>query len=200
MTNQNELSDQQRKDDEAVDRFAAAMKVKLAAARAKGRFGWDDPLQCSEPNLARLLVGHLSKPNQGNYEDLANFAMMLHQRGAKPLVLAQAYTARMEELEALAVRRYRFSEATPEDAEQMVADGMMKVSQAVRRTYPVGTVVHVRKGRANIHMEITGYPGSNPAVLKGFNIKTGNVTKIHWRDIQSVLGVRGPQGTVVPIQ
>lgn len=35
-------------DDAAVDRFAAAMKAKLAKAREKGRGGWDDKAQCSQ--------------------------------------------------------------------------------------------------------------------------------------------------------
>lgn len=74
-------------DDAAVDRFAAAMKVKLAAARAKGRSGWDDPDQCSVETLADLLLGHVGKGNSGTFEDIANFAMMLHQRGADPAIL-----------------------------------------------------------------------------------------------------------------
>ncbi|MCY1356892.1 hypothetical protein D9M69_433580 [compost metagenome] len=77
-------------DDAAVDRFAAAMKVKLAAARAKGREGWDDPDRCSDEFLARELVQHLRKGNLGTFEDVANFSMMLHQRGADPSVLASA--------------------------------------------------------------------------------------------------------------
>jgi len=77
-------------DDLAVDRFATAMKAKLAAARAKGRGGWDDPTQCSVESLASLLVVHLIKGNAGTFEDVANFAMMLHQRGADPQVLATA--------------------------------------------------------------------------------------------------------------
>lgn len=77
-------------DDVAVDRFALAMKAKLADARAKGRSGWDDPAQCSVGYLAQLLVGHLTKTNAGNFEDVANLAMMLHQRGADPSVLAEA--------------------------------------------------------------------------------------------------------------
>lgn len=80
----------QHPDDEAVDRFATAMKVKLAAARAKGRGGWDDPSVCSVEFLAQLLVEHLGKGNAGTFEDVANFAMMLHQRGADPTVLANA--------------------------------------------------------------------------------------------------------------
>lgn len=72
-------------DDLAVDRFAAAMKAKLAASRAKGRGGWDDPAQCTVEHLARLLVDHIPK---GDAVDVANFAMMLHQRGADRSVLA----------------------------------------------------------------------------------------------------------------
>lgn len=85
-----EQTEQQHPDDAAVDRFAAAMKAKLAAARAKGRGGWDDPNVCSVEFLAQLLVEHLAKGNAGTFEDVANFAMMLHQRGAEPKVLADA--------------------------------------------------------------------------------------------------------------
>lgn len=74
-------------DDMAVDRFAVAMKSKLAASRAKGRGGWDDPRQCTLEHLARLLINHISK---GDPVDVANFAMMLHQRGADRSVLIRA--------------------------------------------------------------------------------------------------------------
>lgn len=79
---------EQHPDDAAVDRFAIAMKAKLAAARRKGRGGWDDPEACSVEFLADLLVGHVGKGNPGNFEDIANLAMMLHQRGADPAALA----------------------------------------------------------------------------------------------------------------
>ncbi len=79
---------EQHPDDAAVDRFAIAMKAKLATAREKGRGGWDDPNACSVEFLADLLVGHVGKGNPGNFEDIANLAMMLHQRGADPAVLA----------------------------------------------------------------------------------------------------------------
>ncbi|MCF6783371.1 hypothetical protein [Stutzerimonas stutzeri] len=81
---------EQHSDDAAVDRFADAMKAKLANGRAKGRGGWEDPEACSVEFLARLLVDHLAKGNAGTFEDVANFAMMLHQRGADPRVLAEA--------------------------------------------------------------------------------------------------------------
>lgn len=79
---------EQHTDDAAVDRFAIAMKAKLATAREKGRGGWDDPSACSVDFLAELLVGHVGKGNPGNFEDIANLAMMLHQRSADPAVLA----------------------------------------------------------------------------------------------------------------
>jgi len=79
---------EQHPDDAAVDRFTTAMKSKLAAAREKGRGGWDDPNACSVEFLADLMVGHIGKGNPGNFEDISNLAMMLHQRGADPAVLA----------------------------------------------------------------------------------------------------------------
>lgn len=75
-------------DDLAVDRFATAMKAKLARSRQKGRGGWDDKTQCSGEYLANLLVEHLAKGNEGTFEDVANFAMMLHERGERPELLS----------------------------------------------------------------------------------------------------------------
>ncbi|WP_258171895.1 hypothetical protein [Burkholderia contaminans] len=77
----------QHPDDLAVDRFAAVMKAKLAEKRAAGRGGWDDPKQCDVTTLARYLVEHVAK---GDPVDVGNFAMMLHQRAAGPLVLPAA--------------------------------------------------------------------------------------------------------------
>lgn len=58
-------------DDEAVDRFAVALKEKMAAARAKGRSGWQ---QCSPFILSEMLRAHVEK---GDPRDVANFCMML---------------------------------------------------------------------------------------------------------------------------
>lgn len=68
----------QHSDDLAVDAFAAAMKAKMAEARAKGRGGWEDPAQCTAEDLSRMLRDHVEK---GDPRDVANFCMMLHQRG-----------------------------------------------------------------------------------------------------------------------
>lgn len=65
-------------DDLAVDRFAEAMKAKLAQKRDEGRGGWDDKEDCSAQFLSDLLRGHVEK---GDPLDVGNFAMMLHQRG-----------------------------------------------------------------------------------------------------------------------
>lgn len=65
----------QHPDDDAVDRFAVAMKVKLAASREKGRHGWQN---ATGPHLSSLLHEHMFK---GDPLDVGNLAMMLHQNG-----------------------------------------------------------------------------------------------------------------------
>lgn len=65
----------QHPDDDAVDRFAVAMKVKLAASREKGRHGWQN---ATGPHLSSLLNEHMFK---GDPLDVGNLAMMLHQNG-----------------------------------------------------------------------------------------------------------------------
>lgn len=64
-------------DDLAVDRFAVAMKAKLAKKRDEGRGGWDDKAECSADFLSSLLRDHVRK---GDPLDVGNLAMMLHQR------------------------------------------------------------------------------------------------------------------------
>ncbi|MGE8366020.1 hypothetical protein [Cupriavidus sp.] len=64
-------------DDIAVDQLATAMKAKLAACRAKGKHGWDNPLECSIERLANLLAEAVVK---GDPVDIANYAAMLYAR------------------------------------------------------------------------------------------------------------------------
>ena len=66
-------------DDLAVDRFAAAMKAKLA--------------QCSGEYLSLLLVEHIEK---GDPLDVGNLAMMLHQRGERVADERKRYAAMVE--------------------------------------------------------------------------------------------------------
>lgn len=67
-------------DDLAVDRFAAAMKAKLAKKRAEGRGGWERKDECSNAFLSHLLREHVEK---GDPTDVGNLAMMIHQRGER---------------------------------------------------------------------------------------------------------------------
>jgi len=69
-------------DDQAVNTFAAAMREKMKFAReVKGRTGWNDMEQCSKEHLHELLLQQLT--SKGDTVDLANFAMMLHQRNER---------------------------------------------------------------------------------------------------------------------
>jgi len=79
---QQQISDLQRElhgtasqepDDLAVDRFAAAMKLKLAKKREDGRGGWEDPGACPPGMLQQMLAEHLAK---GDPIDIGNFAML----------------------------------------------------------------------------------------------------------------------------
>ncbi len=72
---ESEPAPKQHPDDAAVDRFAAAMKAKLARSREKGRHGWQN---CTAPHLSAMLYDHLYKADP---LDVGNFAMMLHQNG-----------------------------------------------------------------------------------------------------------------------
>lgn len=70
----------QHPDDEAVDTFAQAMHAKMAAARAKGKEGWDDPERCGTGHLQALFEEAAAELD---YVDAANYAMMLYLRGGK---------------------------------------------------------------------------------------------------------------------
>lgn len=64
-------------DDIAVDKFAAAMKAKLAEKRSEGRSGWEDKNQCSIDYLLQLFYEQVDK---GDPVDVANLSMMLWHR------------------------------------------------------------------------------------------------------------------------
>jgi len=65
-------------DDIAVDRFAEAMKQKLAKQRQKGYGGWNDKELCPDGRLQKYLGACLGK---GDPVDIGNFAMMIWNRG-----------------------------------------------------------------------------------------------------------------------
>lgn len=67
-------------DDEAVDQFALAMHAKMAKARANGKEGWDDPERC---NVGQLETECRRAAAACEWVDVANYAMMLWNRGQK---------------------------------------------------------------------------------------------------------------------
>lgn len=93
MSTQTPQLTQQDIDEAALANFTEVMRRKLARSRAKGRDGWHDPELCPVERLASMMIGHLGKPNEGNLVDIATFAMMLHERGARPDILLQAMAA-----------------------------------------------------------------------------------------------------------
>lgn len=79
-------------DDLAVDRFAAAMvkgfsaemKAKLTKKREQGVTGWDDPEVCHIDYLVSLLMQQIHERAVLDPIDIANIAMMIHERGETP--------------------------------------------------------------------------------------------------------------------
>lgn len=71
-------------DNAAVDRFATAMKTRMADKWQQGYKGWDDSEQCSIDHLQQLLA---DRAVAGDPIDVANFAMMVWNRAeAKPVL------------------------------------------------------------------------------------------------------------------
>ncbi len=67
------------------------MKSKLKHAReVKGKSGWETS-ECEDDFLAFELIDHLTKASKGTFEDIANYAMMLHQRGTSPHTLVATF-------------------------------------------------------------------------------------------------------------
>lgn len=71
------LYDVWHSDEIALVRFALCMRDKLANARERGRHGWET---APGEHLSDLLRAHVGK---GDPVDVANFCMMLHQRGCR---------------------------------------------------------------------------------------------------------------------
>ncbi|TCL70599.1 hypothetical protein [Rhizobium sp. BK251] len=117
LTFHNKTPETAHPDDEAVDRFAAAMKAKLAKKRAEGRGGWENKDECSAEFLSFLLREHVDK---GDPVDVGNLAMMLQQRGERisPTPTDTATAGRLEEAMryaenlAVAIHETHYSEVT----------------------------------------------------------------------------------------
>lgn len=92
-------------DDAGVDRFAAALKAKLAEARAKGRDGWYHDEPDMQQRLSDMLREHVDK---GDPRDVANFCMFLHQRGEAILPASEAAQEQLSGADRAAlVERFR---------------------------------------------------------------------------------------------
>jgi phosphoribosyl-ATP pyrophosphohydrolase len=109
--------DHEHPDDAAVDRFASAMKGKLARKRIEGRGGWNGP-ECDADILSRMLREHVEK---GDPLDVGNLAMMLHQRGERisapavdPVVMTAQDAARV-----------------PDDFQALLSEAMSEASRAM---------------------------------------------------------------------
>ncbi|WP_374936533.1 hypothetical protein [Klebsiella pneumoniae] len=145
------------KDDIAFDHFATACKAKLENARVKGRGGWEDPEQCTNELLAKLLVGHLLKGNAGTFEDVANFAMMLHQRGADPQVLVDAakgerFTPAEREAVARALNTPNWSEKLVATLDRTISHLQKGYSTDIAREHVLNDVM---RGRALLTDAVT---------------------------------------------
>lgn len=69
------------KDNTGVEVLAAAMKNKMRVCRVRGKGGWDDPKKCSVEMLLSLLQREVSKGVEVDPVDVANYAMMIYNRG-----------------------------------------------------------------------------------------------------------------------
>lgn len=97
-------------DTKAVVDFATAMASKMNQAALKGRSGWSDPDLCSDASLRVQLRDAVAK---GDPVDVANFAMMLHARGAG-CAMPEAYsTIVMQNMEMRAALRAVLDEVAP---------------------------------------------------------------------------------------
>jgi|SRR6478609_9223822 len=84
-----------------IKQFSHAMEEKMGLAADKGRGGWSDKEFCSQDDLSRMLLDHVEK---GDPIDVANFCMMLHQRGERISVAAHGddWTSSEQTLERVA--------------------------------------------------------------------------------------------------
>jgi len=162
--------DDQHPDDLAVDAFAAAMKAKMAEARAKGRGGWEDPAQCTADDLSRMLRDHVEK---GDARDVANFCMMLHQRG-----------------EAISARQPLVSNQVLENVEQLGVDSDSQSSgnsgELPVDSQPVGEPDHLRGTTEMIGQPVGQIPAGFVLVPEKFGIPADV-----WEGVEFVIGGPG---------
>ncbi|WP_201747269.1 hypothetical protein [Glaciimonas sp. PCH181] len=143
----------QHSDDVAVDRFAVAMKEKMTVSRANGRSGWDDHGRCTNQSLSDMLIAHVTK---GDPIDVANFAMMIHQRGERIAASAKHKSSLATELREYASNS-GYSHNDYADVLRAGADAIerleaLKYSEAPTQT--VGESTTGDKYRAELYDEV----------------------------------------------
>lgn len=152
-------ADDQHPDDAAVDRFAAAMKEKLALARVKGRGGWDDPEQCSVDDLTVMLR---NQANGGDPVDAGNFAMMIHQRSGR---IARPRYAQLDAIEAA-------------ELQTLLTDTFAHC----RPVYPAGIIAWAKAALLEIKDSLR-YPATMTAALADVlglpNFRTGPIAHVY---------------------
>lgn len=129
-------------DDIAVDRFAVAMKEKLAKKRAEGRGGWDSHEECSAEYLSYLLVQHIRK---GDPLDVGNLAMMLHQRGDRIVIDEETAAIFPKSATAQPAQGWRPIETAPNGQEVLIAYWRWRNSMSP------GTIIVQSAMRTEIH-------------------------------------------------
>lgn len=94
----------------AIMEFAAAMASKMHQAAMKGHAGWDNPVLCSTESLQRALQEAVIK---GDPVDVANYAMMLHSRGAGTAIPSVRAAIILENIQMRAALRAVLDEVSP---------------------------------------------------------------------------------------
>lgn len=125
-------------DDKAVEEFAAAMTAKMAKSREeKGRGGWENKKVTTALVLSTALREHVEK---GDPVDVANFAMMLHQRGESIVgrhpfkVELESLSARLNMLTHGADRQIRTANASVNTMRNALNDIVTKTQQSRSQT------------------------------------------------------------------
>lgn len=99
-----------RVDAAVIMEFAAAMASKMHQAAMKGHAGWENPVLCTTESLQRALQEAVVK---GDPVDVANYAMMLHARGAGTSIPGPRTVAILENIQMLAALRAVLDEVSP---------------------------------------------------------------------------------------
>lgn len=151
-------------DDMALAAFTAAMRDKLARKRDEGRGGWHDKTDCTNEHLSDLLRRHVEK---GDPVDVANLAMMIHQRGEQidayvpgsweaeeRLTVAQAWTILCETPDI----------TSPEEYPDHALITMEQLGSFMERAAPKIVVTDEAQARFNDYF-IRNYPGKNTVIF-----------------------------------